>query len=415
MKKLSTLLLSLICGTVMLNAQVDSEHNLVPNPSFEEVDKKIKDPGMITLAEPWKSVTMNPVDLYSEDARNDDFGVPENAYGKEKAKTGTNYAGVAFFGYRGRKPRTYLGTELKKPLEAGKEYCLKFHVSLSDMSKYAVNNIAMYIAKEEITEPSEANLTFKPQIQSITNKVFEQQFLWKPICGKFTAEGGEKFIVIGNFKPDDNTTQEKIKLSREFSGRQTYDAYYFVDDVSVIPTDEISEKDCICDKIAGGQMEVEYKTFGTDEEERKKAKETTFINSDGSKAGEEEKEAEATTESEDEAPAEKEEKKGYNVNDVNVFFPSKKFAVITSEQAKLQKIADYMQENPNVKLEIIGHGDASEADVAFIGKRRGLAVQKEMESLGVAANRLSFSSQETSQPHPSGKTFKNQRVTFNLK
>ena len=118
--------------TVGLSAQ--EEHNLVPNPSFEEVDGKVKEGGQIELASPWMSATMNPVDLYSEDARSGDFEVPENKYGKEPARTGKNYVGVSFYGYRGRMPRTYLTTKLTNPLSKGKKYCMRFYVSLSDMS-----------------------------------------------------------------------------------------------------------------------------------------------------------------------------------------------------------------------------------------------------------------------------------------
>ncbi|MEQ8910572.1 MAG: OmpA family protein [Vicingaceae bacterium] len=423
MKQTSLLILALgIIG--MTKAQEKISDNLVPNPSFEILEKRVKEAGQVTYAAPWRAATMNPIDLYSADAKSDEFGVPKNKYGAEEAKTGINYAGVSFYGYRGRQPRTYLETQLVKKLEAGKEYCVKFHISLSDMSKYASNNISAHLSKEEINEMSEANLKLEPHVQSITNKIYQQQFLWKEVCSKYKAEGGEQFLTIGNFKSDDETRLEKIRLSREFSGRQFYDAYYFVDDVSVIAMDKLEEGDCMCDEIAGGQMEVEYKSFGSTADQKDKAKKTTLYNSDGSVG----KNAEGKVESKksevgkeaDSAPTDakqtkKEEKKGFDVNDVSVFFNAKKSAPKAEEEAKLEKIAAFMKKNPKSKLQIIGHADPSESSVAFLGKRRGLAIEKKMKALGIAESRLSYISKETEMPHSSGKAEMNQRVTFSLK
>lgn len=414
----NTILLSLSLSlTSLLFAQDAKQNNLVPNPSFETVEKKIKDGGQVTLAAPWRAATMNPVDLYSTEAKNEDFAVPKNKYGAEKANTGNNYAGVSFYGYRGRMPRTYLETQLTKPLEEGKEYCVKFHVSLSDMSKYASNNITAHLSKEEINEMSEANLKLEPHVRSLTNKIYEQQFLWKEVCSKFTAKGGEQFLTIGNFKSDEETRLEKIRLSREFSGRQSDDAYYYIDDVSVIPMDKLSQGDCMCDEIAGGQMEVEYKSFGSSAEEKEKATKTTLYNSDGSvgkKAEGENKESDIVESNSDkESLAEK--KKSFDVNEVSVFFNSKKSAPKAEEIQKLEKIAEYLKKNPNAKLEIIGHADPSESEVSFLGKRRGLAIEKKMRALGVDESRLSYISKETDMPHSSGKATDNQRVTFRLK
>ena len=101
MKK-NAFLFTLSLFVSIVNAQ--NPHNLVPNPSFEDVAKKdkIKSGGQIDFAYPWESVTLNPVDLYSSNAKNENFSVPKNKYGEEKARTGSNYAGISFFGYRGK-------------------------------------------------------------------------------------------------------------------------------------------------------------------------------------------------------------------------------------------------------------------------------------------------------------------------
>ena len=414
MKKINLLIATTFAFLSYTSAQ--ESNNLVENPSFEEVAKKIKEAGQIGYAAPWSSATMNPVDLYSADAKNDEFGVPENKYGKEKARTGSNYVGVSFYGYRGRRARTYLQTKLKKPLEAGKSYCVKFFVSMSDMSKFASNNISAHLSKEEINEMNEANLKLEPHVQSITNKIYEQQFLWKPVCTTYEADGGEQFLVIGNFKSDEETLTEKIRLSREFSGRQIYDAYYFIDDVSVIDTEK-QQEDCMCDEIAGGQMEVEYKSFGSTPD--KSANKKTLYNSDGTVGKEKEGEgAEETAQGEvaskPESVKKSEAAKPFSVATTSIFFDSKKSDPKSAEMKKLEKVADVLSKNAATKIVVIGHYDESESEVSFLGKRRALAVRKALEALGIAEARMKLESDETGNPHPSGQTDKNQRVTFKI-
>ena len=408
----SAVLLSLI--TLATSAQ--NPHNLVPNPSFEEVDGKIKSAGSIDLAIPWRSYTSNPVDLYSEDAKTKDFAVPVNKYGEEKAKTGVNYVGLRFCGYKGRIPRSYLGVELNSELIAEKEYCLKFHISMSDMSKYAVNNIGMYITSEDVTEIKDGNLDFKPQILSYTNKVYDQQFLWEDICGTYTAKGGEKYIIIGNFASDEDTKVENVRLSREFSGRQETDAYYFVDDVSVIAIEKIGPKDCSCEAIAGGQMSVEKKAFATDETFKPQAKKTYVVNSDGTKTDKNAKRENATETEQTEATEEKASKEtGFNVEKVNLYYDNKGIEPKASEQAKIDEVVAYLKKNPNAKIEIVGHADPSESEVNFIGKRRAFAVQKLFLAAGMDDSRVSYRSAETNEPASSSDASKNQRVSFTLK
>lgn len=424
MKKHFIVLLGL-ASTLSLTAQ--NGKNLVPNPSFEDLGKsKIKEPGSVFLAQPWKSVTMNPVDLYSANTKNDEFGVPENKYGEEKAKTGENYAGVNFFGYRGKVPRTYLGVELTDTLVAGKQYCLKFHISMSDRSKYAVNNIGLLVTKEEMTEKSDANIYKEPQIISVTNRVYEKQFSWTAVCGTMTAEGGEKFITIGNFSKDEDTQQETVRIDRDIGGRQTYDGYYFIDDVSVIDTESLSEKDCACEKIAGGKLKVEYKSFGTKLEDQKEEKtETTIINSDGTKMGDEKpKVAEEggvekdgivykkmTSDTSEEEEEVKEE--AFNPESVVIEYENKAFNFPESASDQLMEIVTYLKANPKKVIVVTGHADPSESSVKSIGQRRSIFTLKALTDAGISKERIEYDSKGTTVKAPDGGN--NSRVTFKVK
>jgi len=411
MKTLTTFLLSVFF--IAAFAQ-QNPHNLVPNPSFEDIDKKrVRGAGEIELAAPWKSITGNKVDLYHQEARNKDFGVPENAYGKEAARTGKAYAGVSFFGHRGRLPRTYLGTRLTNPLVEGKVYCLKFHVSLSDLSQYAVNNLAMYISKDSLIESSEDILSYTPQIVPMPNTVYSQQYLWKEICDQYVAEGGEQHIIIGNFKSDEETTQDRVRMSRDFSGAQVRNAYYFIDDVSVIPMDQLKEGECACNLIAGGRMKVESRTFGTDAKDLDKAKETYLINSDGSMADESirERAKSASTSEEGEGKETAASKSDWSVETTNIFFETDKFKPSAAEEKKLDKIIDYLNKNNSASIQVVGHMDATET-VKFLGKRRGFMIQKKLIDAGIDKSRTSYISKESNDPLDKSDATKNKRVSF---
>ncbi len=84
-------------------------------------------------------------------------------------------------------------------------------------------------------------LNFTPQINNTT--LITDTANWTLISGQYIANGGEQYIIIGNFFPDSLTDTVAVNPSQYFS-----EAYYFVDDVSVIDctdagVNEIEEAD----------------------------------------------------------------------------------------------------------------------------------------------------------------------------
>lgn len=370
-----------------------AQTNLVPNPSFEEVEGKIKEGGKIELAYPWVSATLKQVDLYSADAKADEFSVPENAYGEEKAQDGNNYVGINFYGYRGRSPKSYLQTELTKELEAGKKYCVKFHVSFSDRSKYASNNLGAYLSAEAISTTDEGDLNAKPQIMKLRNSPVEKQFDWTPICGTFEAIGGEKFITIGNFFSEENTVTERVKQSREFTGAQKMDGYYYVDNVSVIDMAGQPASSCVCEKIAGGSLETEFKSFSTSDKDKAQNKgDLVIINSDGTKG-----------------PSKTEETKtdgSFSVVDQVITYEVGKKEMAEDAKASLDQIADYLKKNPKKKLKAIGHSNKSEANAENLAKGRAFGMKKYFDAKGLTGRVVL-----DAEVHPDNKP-ENRKVTF---
>jgi len=371
-----------------------AQENLVPNPSFEQVEKKIKEAGEIELAYPWTSATLKKVDLYSADAKNKDFGVPENAYGEEKAQDGNNYVGLNIYGYRGRAPKGYLQTELTKELTAGKKYCMKFFVSFSDRSKYATNNIGIYVSNDAVTSTNEGDLNFKPQIMKLKNSPIDKQFDWVPICGLYEAQGGEKFITIGNFMSEENTVTERVRQSREFSGAQIMDGYYYLDNVSVIDMEGQPAESCVCEKIAGGKLETEFKSFSTSEKDKEssKAESKVFVNSDGTTVKPGEKVAA--------------QKKEYSPIYQIVTFEEGSKDIEMEGEVTLDQIVDYLKKNPTKKLKATGHANKSESNADKLSKGRAFAIKKYLDAKGLTG-RIVLDSNIEEQSKP-----ENRKVTF---
>lgn len=61
------------------------------------------------------------------------------------------------------------------------------------------------------------------------------------VCAEFIAEGGEKYITIGNFTSNEDTKFEKVKKDKAYTKEYYAYAYYYIDDVSImmVPQSEI--------------------------------------------------------------------------------------------------------------------------------------------------------------------------------
>lgn len=238
-------LFALLLTTTTLLAQ---EKNLVANGSFEELDGKIKQGGVVEVAEGWKSTTGVKADLFSPDAKTDEYKAPSNKYGREKAMDGDNYAGIVAYAYKGKSTRSYITGTVTEALEAGKQYCVKMNFSLSDLSKFAINNLSAVIHDKDFKmEDVQENILMDFDIRHSRNKLVNMRLYWQTICGIYTAEGGEKFITIGNFGTDSETESKKLKkpIAEEFKlARQIDVAYYFVDNISIVALEDAVDCDC---------------------------------------------------------------------------------------------------------------------------------------------------------------------------
>lgn len=224
-----------------------SAQNLVKNPEMKEGAVFATDFNKISLASGWSSATSGTVDLFSKSASKDKNGIPENRQGVQEANGTSNYAGViAYWDPKEKAGYTeYLQAELSKTLESGKEYTVKFKVSLSEKSTRAVKGLSAHLSKSKVYMPHKTYLAKTPQVKSIDFVTDTEK--WTEISGKIKAEGGEQFVVIGLFANSFPNEPFFQSVGKDLTFKENR-AYYFVSDVVVEEFKELdTDKDGIVD------------------------------------------------------------------------------------------------------------------------------------------------------------------------
>lgn len=116
-------------------------------------------------------------------------------------------------------------------LVTGQSYTLSFYVSVAEVSTHYSDDIGAWLTKNI---PTQKRLIAEvPQVRHPQGNLISDMEQWTEIKGSFVAEGGEQYIVIGNFLDDETMTREKIQ-GQEGLGPTVY---YYVDQVSLSPED----------------------------------------------------------------------------------------------------------------------------------------------------------------------------------
>lgn len=206
-------------------AQKPEPKNLVPNPSFETHRNKSGD---IKNALPW--VGVGTVDYYMKPEKRD-----TTKY--KGARTGTAYAGLRFQ----KDYREYMYVPLTEKLEKGKVYNFKMYVRLLDYSNVTVTVKQLGVYFSDVVYNPKMTFDKESMIDSSYKKGISGTRDWIPIQGDYKAHGGEKYIILGNFRDrmkDDFVKKNPLNLF-EFA-----ESYYYIDDVSLY------KKSCLNDSLS---------------------------------------------------------------------------------------------------------------------------------------------------------------------
>ena len=131
----------------------------------------------------------------------------------------------------------YFQVKLKDSLKENKYYYGEYYVNLTNNSDVACNNQSMLFTKNVVyvDTANSDTLLRTPQITNYGNPIIADTINWVKVSGIFKAQGGEQFLTLGNFRDLLNNTKRILFQTTGNGG-----AYYYADDVSVIPLDSFN-------------------------------------------------------------------------------------------------------------------------------------------------------------------------------
>ena len=221
----------------VLTAAFSFSQNLVPNSSFENHTSCPMNGSEIYFAIPWFAPLVNSTDLLDSCSTNPFFNVPSQVYNYQEAHFGNAMIGLFVFNGIGANEREYAEVQLMSSLISSKCYFVELFVNRAHAfygGKFGVNNMACSFTSGALTNTGNGNLLdVQSHVMKFGNPIISDSINWIPIQGIYSANGGENYLTIGNFHFDNQTDTVNL-MDGTYPG-----AYYFIDDVSVIPTDSL--------------------------------------------------------------------------------------------------------------------------------------------------------------------------------
>jgi outer membrane protein OmpA-like peptidoglycan-associated protein len=359
--------------------------NLVPNGSFEKFEGSLRRGGQFDLTTDWGMASEIIPDLYASNIRSSYVLIPENMMGYEEPADGDNYAGIVAYSYRSKMKRSYISVELKEKLDEDELVCIKFKASLAERSLYASNNLGVNLSKGRLFERTEGSVKGDNVQELARNPIVNQTDGWWEFCRRYAARGGEKFLTIGNFQSDNNTSTETLEIPEKYAeaGPEMV-AYYYIDAVEVRRIE--ANGDCGCENTKIPESKVIYSS---------------------------------SVQIKDDATLQE------KIEGTDVYFYQYKSEVVSNAKRSIDQIIGYMNANPAMKISIIGHEDADETKLAAtesslkgLDEQRAMNVLKYMVTQGIDRSRLSISGKGSREPVSTMTTplslAKNRRVEFKI-
>lgn len=223
--------LAFLC-TILLLVRGMYAQNLVPNSGFETLGVCPTFWAQIERATGWNSPNGASSDVFGKCANNTPVDIPDNFMGFQETASGEGYAGIRTWIQGddvGFTYREYLSIELKDSLEAGKYYIIEFKASPADSTSYLSDDLGAYLSKEAFEFQDVYRI--KPSMRNPEGEILDDIDNWYTISGTYLAKGGEKYLMLGNFYDDINTTRVLVPEREEYWAT----VYYYIDDVSVMP------------------------------------------------------------------------------------------------------------------------------------------------------------------------------------
>lgn len=235
---------------VMLCLPLQAQHNLVPNGDFEQytgcpwgadgIDRYV-----LHWFTPWSLVKEDSIGSsdYFHECGHENFSPSTNVGGVQLPLSGEAYAGICLGQYVYTKDwdgkeyieeyREYLEVELSMILQQGQKYCFELWYSIADYYANAYHPVLLgviltdtLVKRDLVTyhyTTGNTEIFPKPIVSTLAHQDSTMAWLdtdhWFKISGVFIAKGGEKYLTLGNFGPEDTIPNKLV--------------YVYIDDVSL--------------------------------------------------------------------------------------------------------------------------------------------------------------------------------------
>lgn len=230
---------------VLLNLfylNMNSQVNIIPNGSFEVVNPcPSLGPGEINKAIPW----FQPNFPEGLGGSSDIFNVCNNTIPLfttfQYPRTGNGYGGIYLFWEDTNTDRNnwreYIEVGLTDSLKKDKKYCIRFYTNKGNISSYAIKNIQAVLTTDSLlyNSPDYVYISGVSPIME-ADSIITDTLNWIKVETTYTANGGEKFLTIGNFSSGANTIYKHVW---PFNGIPNTLGYYLIDDVSIYEQPEV--------------------------------------------------------------------------------------------------------------------------------------------------------------------------------
>ncbi len=214
---------------VILSASLTTKsQNLVPNPSFEDLDFCPYQINQIEAATGWFNCGGTPECLNA--CNNTGLSVPQSTFGYNYAHTGVGMAGIVTY----RRPnspsgpnyREFISNTLTNSLQVGVKYFVSYFVNCADPNYLAIasNNMGIRFSTVPFNSINTPPLTNQAHINSYA--IINDTVNFIKVSGSFIADSSYNYLIIGNFFTDSLTNIQNLGPFPDY-------AYNFVDDICV--------------------------------------------------------------------------------------------------------------------------------------------------------------------------------------
>ena len=164
------------------------------------------------------------------------YSVPENKLGTQISHKGDGYAGITTYVeyWHGQNVREFIKCTLNYSLLQGEKYYIEYHVSQTDSTWFASHNLGVTFtdmaSDTGVFGELLCWLDCDVYVENTSANPLSSKTDWVKVSGTFTAQGGELYIHIGNFRTDADSEIEFVGGASDPNVAWNI-ATYYIDDV----------------------------------------------------------------------------------------------------------------------------------------------------------------------------------------